>query len=96
MKTYLPRANITGFDVDKYIDKLNNESLPIIGMATSGGGTQSGMGGLGLWQAFDERYPPAVAAGTGGLAQCMTYFTGLSGGGLLTVAALYVHSRCDN
>lgn len=59
-------------------------------MAISGGGTQSSVGGLGLWQAFDERYPPAVEAGVGGLTQCLTYLTGLSGGGCVTVASLYV------
>jgi len=29
---------------------------------------------------MDVRYPPAVSARTGGLAQCLTYITGLSGG----------------
>ena len=29
---------------------------------------------------MDVRYPPAVSARTGGLAQCLTYLTGLSGG----------------
>lgn len=74
----------------EYTSKLTVNNAPVIGLAVSGGGSQSGLGGLGLWQAFDERYAPAVAAGTGGLQQCLTYLTGLSGGGLLTVSSLSV------
>jgi lysophospholipase len=88
LKTYLPRANITDFNTTAYISQLNASNAPIVGLAISGGGTQSGIGGLGLWQALDERYAPAVAAGTGGLQQCLTYLTGLSGGGFLTVSNL--------
>lgn len=82
---YLKTANIPGFDVNAYICSLNASHVPISGLAISGGGSQSGMTGLGVWQAFDGRYEPAVQAGTGGLAQCLTYFTGLSGGGLNTI-----------
>ena len=57
-------------------------------MTISGGGTQSGIGGLGVWQAFDARYARAVSAGTGGLTQVLSYMTGLSGGGAATVAIL--------
>ena len=90
LHSYLPRAGITGFDLQHYLDSINPSNVPIVGLAISGGGTQSGMGGLGLWQAFDERYPPAVESGVGGLIQCLTYLTGLSGGGFLTVSSLYV------
>lgn len=58
-------------------------------MSISGGGTQSGIGGLGIWQAYDSRYPSAVAARTGGLTQLLSYITGLSGGGAVTVSLLY-------
>jgi len=85
---YLENANITGFQINQYLSKINASTVPIAGLAISGGGSQSGMGGLGLWQAFDARYPPAVKAGTGGLAQCLSYLTGLSGGGLNTVVPL--------
>ena len=86
--TYLPRANITGLNVTDYLSRLNGTNAPVVGLAISGGGSQSGIGGLGLWQALDDRYPAAVAAGTGGLTQCLTYLTGLSGGGYLTVSSL--------
>lgn len=71
-----------------YIDKLDTDNVPIVGLSISGGGTQSGIGGLGIWQAFDSRYPRAVSAGTGGLTQILSYVTGLSGGGAVTVSIL--------
>jgi lysophospholipase len=90
LHSYLPRATITGFDLSHYLNSINASNVPIVGLAISGGGTQSGLGGLGLWQAFDDRYPPAVQAGIGGLTQCLSYLTGLSGGGCVTVSSLYV------
>ncbi|KAJ6445661.1 LOW QUALITY PROTEIN: lysophospholipase plb1 [Purpureocillium lavendulum] len=86
---YLKVANISGFDVQEYMGKVNESTVPILGMSISGGGTQSGIGGLGIWQAYDARYPPAVAAGTGGLTQILSYITGLSGGGAVTVSLMY-------
>lgn len=88
MKTWLNRVNISGFDTQTYNDKLNTTNVPTIGLAISGGGSTSGIGGLGIWQAFDEGYKPAVEAGTGGIAQSLTYLTGLSGGGAITVSTL--------
>ena len=88
MRSYLPRANITGLNVTEYLSAINTTNAPIAALAVSGGGAQSGLGGLGVWQAFDARYSPAVAAGTGGLAQSLTYLSGLSGGGYLTTASL--------
>ena len=88
LKSYLPTANIPGFDIDSYLSNIDYTNAPIAGMAISGGGSQSGMGGLGLWQAFDDRYKPSVEAGTGGLVQCLTYLSGLSGGGLTAVLPL--------
>lgn len=85
---YLSSANIPDFNVSAFVSSLNSSHVPISGLAISGGGSTSGMGGLGIWQAFDSRYGPAVEAGTGGLAQCLSYFTGLSGGGLNTVLPL--------
>lgn len=49
-------------------------------MAISGGGYVATLTGLGAYQAMDARYPPALCAKTGGVAQCLTYLTGLSGG----------------
>lgn len=88
LHSYLPRTNLTGFNVTTYLSKLNASTAPVVGLAISGGGSQSGLGGLGLWQAFDDRYPAAVEAGTGGIVQCLAYLAGLSGGGYMTVASL--------
>ncbi|GKT79924.1 lysophosphoplipase A [Colletotrichum tofieldiae] len=88
LNSYLTLANIDGFDVRGYIQRLNTSNFPVVGLSISGGGTQSGIGGLGIWQAFDDRNPAAVAARTGGLTQVLTYITGLSGGGALTVSTL--------
>lgn len=71
-----------------YIRQLNSSNVPIVGLSVSGGGTQSGIGGLGVWQAYDARYQPAVDARTGGLVQILSYLTGLSGGGAVTVALM--------
>ncbi|TID00038.1 Lysophospholipase 1 [Colletotrichum higginsianum] len=88
LSSYLTLANIDGFDVQGYIQRLNTSNFPVVGLSVSGGGTQSGVGGLGIWQAFDARNPAAVAARTGGLTQVLSYITGLSGGGALTVSTL--------
>ncbi|KXH45937.1 lysophosphoplipase A [Colletotrichum simmondsii] len=88
LSSYLTLANISGFDVQSYIQRLNTSNYPVVGLSVSGGGTQSGVGGLGIWQAFDARNPAAVAARTGGLTQVLSYITGLSGGGALTVSTL--------
>ncbi|KIY04123.1 uncharacterized protein Z520_00815 [Fonsecaea multimorphosa CBS 102226] len=92
LSSYLNTANIPNYKPGGYLSKMNVSTAPVVGMAISGGGSQSGMGGLGLWQAFDDRYPPAVKAGTGGLVQCLSYLTGLSGGGLTTVLPLASHN----
>jgi lysophospholipase len=88
LSSYLENANIPGFNTSQYLAQVNVSSAPIAGLAIAGGGSQSGMGGLGLWQAFDGRYAPAVQAGTGGLVQCLSYLSGLSGGGMYTVMPL--------
>lgn len=85
---YLRLANIRDFDVDEFVGDLNDTNYPVIGLSISGGGTQSGFGGLGIWQAFDNRYPGAVGARTGGITQLLSYLSGLSGGGALTVATM--------
>ncbi|KAI8179597.1 Lysophospholipase 3 [Colletotrichum sp. SAR 10_75] len=72
LSSYLTLANIDGFNVQDYIQKLNTTSYPVVGLSVSGGGTQSGVGGLGIWQAFDARNPAAVQAKTGGLTQVLS------------------------
>ncbi|KAH7200437.1 acyl transferase/acyl hydrolase/lysophospholipase [Fusarium oxysporum] len=88
LEDYLKLANITNFNVSNYINKLKSDDVPIVGLSVSGGGTQSGLGGLGVWQAFDARSAIARAARTGGLTQLFSYITGLSGGGAVTVSLL--------
>lgn len=88
LEGYLKNANIPGFDAADYLGKINPSNVPVAGLAISGGGSQSGMTGLGIFQAFDDRYEPAVKAGSGGLVQCLSYLSGLSGGGLTTVLPL--------
>ena len=86
--SYLTNAKIPNFNVSAYLDTINASNVPVVGMAISGGGSQSGMNGLGIWQAFDDRYEPAVQAGTGGLVQCLSYLTGLSGGAIWTLGPM--------
>lgn len=54
--SYLKNAQIPDFDIADFTSKLDKKDAPVVGLAISGGGTQSGVGGLGLWQAFDARY----------------------------------------
>ncbi|KAF5538966.1 major facilitator superfamily transporter [Fusarium phyllophilum] len=88
LEDYLKLANISNFNVTNYINKLKTDDVPTVGLSVSGGGTQSGLGGLGVWQAFDARSAIARAARTGGLTQLFSYITGLSGGGAVTVSLL--------
>jgi lysophospholipase len=87
LETWLPRAlaivqNNT-FDLTEYICTLRSNSsfVPVTGLAFSGGGARAALSGYGAWQALDERYPPSRKAGTGGIAQALTYLSALSGGG---------------
>lgn len=88
LEDYLKLVKITDFDINEYMDKLKEADVPIVGLSVSGGGTQSGLGGLGVWKAFDARSDAAIAARTGGLTQLLSYITGLSGGGAVTVSLL--------
>ena len=80
---YLYRANISDFDIGAYADALyrsNYSAVPIIAYGISGGGSASAYTGTGGLRALDNRFDAANDAGTGGLLQCLTYFTGQSGG----------------
>ncbi|KAK7429397.1 hypothetical protein QQZ08_003989 [Neonectria magnoliae] len=88
LRDYLELVDIPNLNVPSFIQKLNASNFPVVGLSVSGGGTQSGIGGLGIWQAFDARYAPARKARTGGLTQIMSYITGLSGGGAVTVGTI--------
>jgi lysophospholipase len=86
LESWLPRAiaNVgnSTFNVTAYIAALraNDSLIPVAGLALSGGGARAEYSGYGAWQALDERYPPALAAGSGGIVQALTYLAGLSGG----------------
>ncbi|KPM39729.1 hypothetical protein AK830_g6805 [Neonectria ditissima] len=88
LRDYLELVEIPDLDVSAFVQQLNASNFPVVGLSVSGGGSQSGIGGLGIWQAFDARYAPAKEARTGGLTQIMSYITGLSGGGAITVGTI--------
>ncbi|KAJ4251365.1 Lysophospholipase 1 [Fusarium torreyae] len=83
MKTFLSRANISGFDAEKYIDRVKNNgsALPNIAIAASGGGYRALMNGAGFISAADSRNNDSGPIS--GLLQSSTYLAGLSGGGWL-------------
>ncbi|KAJ9610279.1 hypothetical protein H2200_005056 [Cladophialophora chaetospira] len=86
---YLERLHIPDFNVSNYLGHMhasNFEDVPIMGLAISGGGWASAYTGTGALRALDARLPAAVQHGTGGLLQCMTYMSGLSGGSFPTVS----------
>jgi lysophospholipase len=57
-----------------------------MGPAISGGGWASAYTGTAAMRALDSRLEAAVKQRTGGLLQCITYMSGLSGGGFPTVS----------
>ncbi|KAF4950277.1 hypothetical protein FSARC_13252 [Fusarium sarcochroum] len=83
IKTFLSRANISGFDAEKYIDRVKNNgsALPNIAIAASGGGYRALMNGAGFISAADSRNNESGPIS--GLLQSSTYLAGLSGGGWL-------------
>jgi lysophospholipase len=74
LASYLPLVNLTGFNTTQYILNItaNASFVPTLAFAISGGSFVSCLNGLGTYQAMDARYPPAVSARTGGIAQCLT------------------------
>lgn len=88
LTSYLQLANITDLDVDSFTSSLNDSDVPVVGLSISGGGTQSGIGGLGIWEAFDARSSAAQGSRTGGIVQILMYISGLSGGGAVTVSTI--------
>ncbi|KAL6409893.1 lysophospholipase [Ilyonectria robusta] len=94
LKAVLSQAGISGFDTNSYIDNLtsNNDRVPRIGIAISGGGYRALMNGAGALSAFDNRTANSTTDGKlGGLLQATTYLSGLSGGSWL-VGSLYVQN----
>ncbi|KAM0351166.1 hypothetical protein ACHAPU_002951 [Fusarium lateritium] len=91
LKDFLSRANISGFDAEKYIEKVKNNAtaLPNIAIAASGGGYRALMNGAGFISAADSRNNKSGPIS--GLLQSSTYLAGLSGGGWL-VGSLYANN----
>ncbi|KAG9013268.1 hypothetical protein FRB93_000791 [Tulasnella sp. JGI-2019a] len=86
LEAYLTNVAMPGLNVSEYIAAItsNQSNVPVIGLTFSGGGNRAELSGLGLYQALDARYQPAVDAKTGGIVQSLTYLSGLSGGSLAT------------
>lgn len=83
LSKYLSNANLTAFDLDQYLSSLNDsnfEAVPGIGVAISGGGYASAIMGTGVLRALDGREAISNAAGTGGLLQALSFYSGQSGG----------------
>ena len=92
MRDFLNRVNITGLDVDSYIQADKADAIPNIGIAVSGGGYRAMLNGAGVIAAFDSQTPNSNDSGhLGGLLQSSTYLVGLSGGSWL-VGSLYVNN----
>jgi lysophospholipase len=86
---YLQRLKIENFDLSQYLTHMNDcnyEDIPIMGLAISGGGWASAYTGTAAMRALDSRLEASVEQRTGGLLQCITYMSGLSGGGFPTVS----------
>jgi lysophospholipase len=89
LSEYLELLQIKHFDVSKYLThmyKSNYEDVPTMGLAISGGGWASTYTGMAALRALDSRLDVAVEQRTGGLLQCLTYMSGLSGGGFPTLS----------
>ncbi|PLW31214.1 hypothetical protein PCASD_11063 [Puccinia coronata f. sp. avenae] len=83
---YLTQVGLSELDIANFTagtPPVAGETLPNIGIAMSGGGIRALIGGAGILDAFDNRNPEAVDAGTGGILQLSNYITGLSGGSWL-------------
>ncbi|EGV63107.1 hypothetical protein CANTEDRAFT_130637 [Yamadazyma tenuis ATCC 10573] len=78
---FLSDANLTDFDVDSFMNEVNDTIK--IGIAFSGGGYRAMLNGAGQLLALDDRYDPSNEYGLGGILQSATYLVGLSGGNWL-------------
>ena len=78
LEVYLQNANIPGFNTSAFINSIrtNTSNVPTIGLSFSGGGNRAEINGFGIYQGLDAKYPPALQAKTGGIAQALTYVAG--------------------
>ena len=93
MQDLFGRLNISNFDAKAYINAAKNVSdLPTVAIAASGGGYRAMLNGAGAVAAFDARTENSTSPGQlGGLLQCSTYISGLSGGSWL-VGSIFVNN----
>ena len=92
IRDFLTRVNITGLNIDSYIQSDKVDALPNIGIAVSGGGYRAMLNGAGAIAAFDNHTPNSNGSGQlGGLLQSATYLAGLSGGSWL-LGSLYINN----
>jgi lysophospholipase len=87
-RQYLTQVNVPGLDINGFLS--DNTTLGKIGISFSGGGFRAMLNGAGIINALDGRNLRAVDARVGGVAQLLTYISGLSGGGFL-VASLAIN-----
>ncbi|KAK6721067.1 hypothetical protein SNK05_004159 [Fusarium graminearum] len=94
LRDILKRFDIGNLDTDSYLDSIlsDDDALPRIGIAISGGGYRAMMNGAGAIAAFDNRTTGSSSKGhLGGILQATTYLSGLSGGSW-TVGSLYTQN----
>jgi lysophospholipase len=93
LRDFLSRANITELDTNAYIGNGTDENvMPNIGIAISGGGYRAMLNGAGAIAAFDNRTTNSTGQGKlGGILQASTYISGLSGGSWL-VGSIYAQN----
>lgn len=85
LQDFLTRGT-ANFSSDSLVKKLftDDENVPKIGIAASGGGYRAMLVAAGMVAAMDNRTIGANDHGLGGLLQGATYLAGLSGGNWLT------------
>jgi lysophospholipase len=94
LRDILKRFDIGNLDTDSYLDNItsDDDALPRIGIAISGGGYRAMMNGAGAIAAFDNRTTGSSSKGhLGGILQATTYLSCLSGGSW-TVGSLYTQN----
>ncbi|KAM9926815.1 hypothetical protein OXX59_002969 [Metschnikowia pulcherrima] len=88
--TFLDKvADLSDFDAEDFIQNASKNIS--IGLAFSGGGYRAMLSGAGSLLALDDRFEDSEKTALGGLLQCSTYISGLSGGAWL-VGSLAVNN----
>jgi lysophospholipase len=93
-KALLQRIAIDGFDTNGFFNTSNDNDLPTLGIALSGGGYRAMLNGAGAVKGFDDRTDGSTdtgKGGVGGVLQAATYLSGLSGGSWM-MGSMYVQN----